>query len=242
MGNRSKQRLDANPLSLMGLTDAMIEGDPEIVERVVEVEVVPANALVALEDGSMQFGSYTLTVKGLLGGDDADRAQWKLLGKVLERLEGAIQWLIGDWVLQAEYKWGEKYDVVAQKTGYSPATLKDYVYVARNVKMSVRTDKLSFGHHKRVADLPEEDQRAWLEWAVSQNASISQLRKALKPPTPPDGLSEEEQQASMFEQLLRQERGKFQDMKPDKRIESAERAEWLAEYYTNLARWVRGMG
>lgn len=234
-----KQRLRANPLDLMGLAESLIEdGEPEVVERI--VEVVPANALIALGDGSMQFGNYTLTTRGLIGGEDAEPEQWQLLGNLLQKLEGAIQWLIGDWVLQAERKWGATYETVAEKTGYAYDTLKDYAYVARNVEMSVRTDQLSFGHHKLVAAMPVDEQRAWLDWALSQNASISQLRKKIHPPTPPSTKwGEEEQKVNVTGQFLLQNKAKVAAMPPGKRREYIENAEQLADYYARLAAWAR---
>lgn len=243
MDYRNKNRLNANPIDLMGLTDAMIEDDkaPEIVEVERIVEVIPANALVSLDDGSMQYGSYTLTVKGLMGGEQADEAEWENLGAVLRRLEGAIQWLIGDWFVQAERKWGKTYEQVSQKTGYAEKTLREYAYVARNVDLSIRMDKLSFGHHQLVAGKSPDEQYKWLAWAESQKASISQLRKALKPPAPPDEWGDEEQQMNVLSQYVNQNRAKIAGLKPEKRREYAEDAEKLAEYYARLAQWVRGL-
>lgn len=143
--------------------------------------------IVAAPDGSMQIGHFTLKPTGLVADAQATPEEWEQVGSVLQRLEGSIQWLIGDWFLYAERQWGSTYEAVAHATGYSYDTLKDYAYVARNVELSVRTDKLSFGHHKLVASLEPNAQAEALQWAVDQNASISQFRKALNPdaPTPP---------------------------------------------------------
>src|SRR5690606_41631338 len=65
----------------------------------------------------------------------------------------------------------------------------DLVYVAKSVPMSLRRDKLSFGHHMLVAAMEPDDQHAWLDYAERMQLSVSELRKAIngepakKPPT-----------------------------------------------------------
>ena len=122
-----------------------------------------ANAIEVTDDGSIRAHDYRLTGVGLdpaaLAGD---KSQWQQLGQLLFRLEHSMQWLIGDWLLQGESnKWGW-HEQIAAELGYEVKTLYDYRYVARNVPFSVRTENLSFGHHKLVAHLDETEQRQWL--------------------------------------------------------------------------------
>lgn len=240
-----KQRLKANPLAfnMMDAVDTMIgdEKEKEIIEKIVEIEVIPANALLAQPDGSVLFGSYTLTTKGLVGGDDADEVQWRLLGKVLKKMEGSIQWLIGDWCVQAERKWGATYDQIAAETGYKKKSLREYAYVARSVDLSIRMDNLSFGHHHLVAGLSPDKQQTWLRKALSENWSISQLRKAIDPPAPQSIFEGDAQRANM---LLQHVEGKLNDveaMLPEKRREYIEHARWLVERYSNIIEWAEGL-
>jgi hypothetical protein len=135
--------------------------------------------LVYAEDGTIQVGNFTFTSIGLIPGEAATFEEWQQVGGMLQRLDASIQWLIGDWFLCAETKWGQTYEQVAAATGYSEVTLKDYAYVARNVQLSVRTDQLTFGHHKLVTGLEPELQRQWLAFAVENKLSISQMREAL---------------------------------------------------------------
>ena len=141
-------------------------------------------------DGSLVAFDYRLTGIGLdpsaLSGQ---RADWERLGQLLFRFDRSMQWLIGDWLLQGEdNKWG-KHEEIAAELGLQVKTLYDYRYVARHVDFSVRTELLSFGHHKLVAQLEPSLQRRWLKRAAAGDLdaasgeprpwSISRLRKEM---------------------------------------------------------------
>lgn len=136
--------------------------------------------LAPQQDGSIVFSGWRLTQTGLLVEDGIDGDSWQALGAILLRLEGAIQWLIGDWMAFGEREWGVTYAAAAQQFGYAVDTLHDYAYVCRSVHFSVRTEKLSFGHHKLVAALDEASQQVWLNAAAENGWSISRLRSELR--------------------------------------------------------------
>lgn len=140
---------------------------------------VAGSEVVRHADGTIEIAGYTLTGVGLTGGENATADDWKTLGRVLRKLENGLQWLIGDWIIKAEPAWGSTY-AMAEELGFEETSVKDFVYVCRHVQMSVRTDFLSFGHHKLVAAMPEDIQREWLNQAVAGQWSISQLREAMK--------------------------------------------------------------
>ncbi len=141
-------------------------------------------------DGAIAAYDYRLTGIGLdPNALAADRQSWQRLGALLFRFDRSMQWLIGDWLLQGERNnWGQ-HDAIARRLGYDVKTLYDYRYVARHVDFSVRTEKLSFGHHKLVAHLDADQQRRWLARAVKGDRdlqsgaprpwSISRLRKEM---------------------------------------------------------------
>ena len=162
--------------SLVELTDAMIEDEQPSV-------------LAVAPDGTIQIGKFTLTPKGLVAGDDVGFEEWQQLGEVLQRFEASIQWLIGDWMAFGERRWGQTYEQVASATGYEVTTLYNFASVARSINFSLRSEKLSFGHHRLVVSMAPDLQRQWLEYGEVNNLSISQMRKAIegKPPTLLDG-------------------------------------------------------
>ena len=131
-------------------------------------------------DGTVQIGHFKLTGTGLVVEDDSTFDEWETLGGILHRLEGSIQWLIGDWLNYGAWAWGDKYQPVAEAIGYDEKTLRNYAWVARNVVLSLRKDKLSFGHHNIVAGFPADEQNYWLNRAVDEGLSIAKLRKAIQ--------------------------------------------------------------
>ncbi|MCY4537808.1 MAG: hypothetical protein OXE52_06215 [Chloroflexi bacterium] len=160
-------------------------------------------------DGAIRAYEYRLTGLGIdPAGLSRNKRNWELLGQLLFRLDHSIQWLIGDWLLQGETnRWG-KHEEIARALNYEVKTLYDYRYVARHVHFSVRTDKLSFGHHKLLAHLEAAEQARWLrkaadgdidrETGVSRPWSISRLRRELS-----DFPALQENQESPFERNLR---------------------------------------
>jgi hypothetical protein len=89
------------------------------------------------------------------------------------------QWEIGDLIVEADTKWGEKYLRAAEVTGRPEKTLRNYVRVASKFDMARRRDNLTFGHHDAVAGLDTAGQDAWLDKAMKNNWSVSVLRTKL---------------------------------------------------------------
>lgn len=140
------------------------------------------------EHNEMRFGKFALSSVGFQMPEKSDREDWQALGQLLFRLDGAIQWLIGDWLVYGEtHQWGDTAQIAAD-FGYETATLYDYAKTARNVQIGVRTPILSFGHHRVVRYHSPEEQRYWLARAQQEQWSVKRLReaiKALKAPNPP---------------------------------------------------------
>ena len=146
-----------------------------------------ADGVAIAADGSLVAFDYRLTGIGLdPNALSSQRADWERLGQLLFRFDRSMQWLIGDWLLHGEdNRWG-KHEEIAAELELQVKTLYDYRYVARHVDFSVRTEKLSFGHHKLVAQLEPALQQHWLNRAaagdvdsISQPWSISRLRKEM---------------------------------------------------------------
>jgi hypothetical protein len=106
--------------------------------------------------------AFTMTPTGLIADEGATFEQWQKVGEVLQKLDASIQWLLGDWLVYGERVWGQTYEQIAEATGYEVTSLRQYAWVARGVDLSIRIDKLSFGHHMLVAGLEPESQRNWL--------------------------------------------------------------------------------
>jgi hypothetical protein len=110
----------------------------------------------------------------------AAEAAWSKRGREIAAKVNNACWEIGDWILEAEAKWGDRYRDAAEITGLAEATLRQYAYVAKRYELSMRIDKLSFQHHQMVAAIPEEAAQEWLELAESEQWSVRDLQAALK--------------------------------------------------------------
>ena len=197
------------------------------------------------DDGSVRAYDYRLTGVGLdpalLAGE---KSQWQRLGQLLARLDHSIQWLIGDWLLHGEANnWG-KHEEIADELGYEVKTLYDYRYVARHVHFSVRTENLTFGHHKLVAHLEASEQQRWLALAAAGDTdlrsgerrpwSISRMRREMLA-LPAGDLSPE----TPFERNLRRidrelTRKKWNKLPAEERLR---RFEYLRSILLRMQRW-----
>ena len=77
-------------------------------------------------------------------------------------------------------EWGDKYTEACERFGREKQSLKNYKWVAGSVELSVRTDNLSWEHHKLVAPLTPAAQKKWLKKAEKEGWSVSELRKAIR--------------------------------------------------------------
>ncbi|MBV8992735.1 MAG: LmbU family transcriptional regulator [Pseudonocardiales bacterium] len=105
---------------------------------------------------------------------------WRELGCQVRRVVNCSAWWLGDWLVYGELAYGDRYKQAITDTQLGYQTLRNYAWVARNVPLSRRRDKLSFGHHAEVAALPAEDQKVWLAQAERLSWSLRQLRRRIK--------------------------------------------------------------
>jgi hypothetical protein len=136
-------------------------------------------SIVQRKDGTLAFRSFVLSPVGLMG-EEITYEDWEALGEFLNKMNASIQWILGDWLLMGERTWGKTYESLAALLGIDISTLYNYTYVAANVEFSSRNEKLSFTHHKVVAPLPPKEQKYWLEAAVQNQWSISEMRRRIQ--------------------------------------------------------------
>src|SRR6185437_16632391 len=67
-----------------------------------------------------------------------------------------------------------------ESVGLDYQTLRNYAWVARQVELWRRREKLSFQHHAEVASLPPDQQDVWLDRAQTERWSRNQLRRHLR--------------------------------------------------------------
>lgn len=175
--NDENDETEMNPLAQQLLrTLAGMDNDIKPRNGIVSI---PQNAIVATEDGALEYRSFRLTRIGLQT-SNGSYEDWMQLGVFLHQMQGSLQWLIGDWINQGETVYGQTYEQIASMMGFEKTTLYDYAYVARRIDFSIRIENLSFGHHQIVVALEPDQQRYWLEQAAVGEWSIAKLRQAIK--------------------------------------------------------------
>jgi hypothetical protein len=112
---------------------------------------------------------------------ELDPREWASAGRRLGAIGRCSQWWIGDWVRYGTARWGERYVEASRITAYDVSSLRNMAWVAsRYGDLSLRSDKLTWSHHVLLAPLDPEDAQAWIERAVCERWSVSDLRIELR--------------------------------------------------------------
>lgn len=146
----------------------------------------------SLSSRELRTGAFIWTPVGLQPDGELSRADWEETGRILQRIDASIQWLIGDWVIAAENLQYGDCEQFAEELGFNVNTIYQFAWVARKVEISLRRENLSFGHHKVVAKFDPKEQRSWLNQADEKSWSIAQLREAIKSATLLDSSTQSE--------------------------------------------------
>lgn len=89
------------------------------------------------------------------------------VGKTLARIEHGMQWAIGDWYNAIPWEDKEK---ACKKVGLNPKTAANYGTVCKVIQLSLRSENLTFEHHKILAiQLLSNTQRKNLLEKASKN-------------------------------------------------------------------------
>lgn len=138
--------------------------------------MVKANALVVVPYSKATATSLTLPAQ-------LDEARWEAIGEFLSRVEGGVQWWIGDWWRFGEQRYGDR-KAWAEAHGMNYGSCADAAWVAGAIESSDRSELLSWTHHRVVTALPVDKRVEWLRRAERESLSVSALRKAIGGPMP----------------------------------------------------------
>lgn len=150
----------------------MSAGQIEIFSEATGKEIAQREAGVAL---SARVRATPVGLDGFASTFD----EWQQVGRALKKMASGLQWAIGDWLNQGAKRWGDTYSDAALALGFEIQTLRDYSYVANQVHLSIRIDKLSFSHHRLVAPLEARYQKLFLVRAAAGGWSLAKLREEI---------------------------------------------------------------
>ncbi len=143
-------------------------------------------------------GKVTVTPVGLEIASDLTFEEWSGLASHIGQAARSVAFVIGDWLHYGQTAFqgddanpavgariaSERYEAALAATGLDRTTLYNYAYVSRNVPSSLRSERLSWEHHRMIAKLPPAEQQAWLRRCLDQEAagrpiSSRRLRKSI---------------------------------------------------------------
>jgi|GEM_PF-3909238 len=136
----------------------------------------PSKGLISSVNGEIQIGGFALTDVGIFPSGKMNKEDWVRVESVLRKVHRSFRWILADWLAFGEqHSWGDKYAEAAKWTGLKEKTLREYAYVAANVSLSIRMDKLTLAHHQLVAALSRDKQIEWLTRAVENKWNTKRL-------------------------------------------------------------------
>jgi hypothetical protein len=95
------------------------------------------------------------TRTGLILPDDLTESKWEEVGSKLGDVATAYQWMVGDWWIFGEKKYGNRKHIVNSPTWTGPAfeTCMNCGRVCRAFETSLRREVLTFKHHTEASAL-----------------------------------------------------------------------------------------
>jgi hypothetical protein len=153
--------------------------------------------------GTPQFDTETYAANGKELGKRVSQVQWDMAawytewearGKELAKRDGDVRWELGEWLAKGEpnYPGGSDayfpsfYSCAEAITGLARSTLRD-IASTYNRAVSVRTDKLTWSHHRVLVNaLPKADDvtlKTWLNRAAEDGMTVVSLQAAAKAST-----------------------------------------------------------
>lgn len=120
---------------------------------------------------------------------------WVELGKRLVAAKEGLGIWRGDWVEYGKHEYGKKYEAALALTGLKEGTLRNDVWVANAIPLSLRSDKLTPKHYKKIAPVKSKSKiRKWIERAIKGDGkgrwSASRLEKEITKETEPPRLTD----------------------------------------------------
>jgi hypothetical protein len=140
-----------------------------------------SESILRITDGEarqLELGFFSLRPTGLIVRGKPSFEEWSQCGVLLHRMEGAVQWWIGDWLNYGERTYGRKYSEALSTLSLEEGTLRNYAFVAGNIQLSRRRDNVSFSVHSEAAALPTaKEQDLWLARADEGQWTRADARK-----------------------------------------------------------------
>ena len=104
--------------------------------------------------------------------------EWVAYGEKLRRVETSMNWIIGDYLVYGDFKYGEKYAQALDESMIR--SWKVYHWVSKHVTPERRREELTWTHHRLVANLPAEYQTKLLQMSIDEGLDTPHLDMMLR--------------------------------------------------------------
>lgn len=137
----------------------------------------------------------TISRTGMLITGKLSVEEWRDLAPSIGEVASSIAFIVGDWLVYGQGRFGgdgspaskvngQAYKLALAATGLDLSTLQNYAYVSRSIPYQMRSERLSWEHHRLLAKLPDEEIQSWLAACVAEEdagrrMSTRRLRKSL---------------------------------------------------------------
>ena len=144
---------------------------------------------------SLPSQKVTLSPIGMQVHGDLTPAEWEALAESIGQAARSIGFIVGDWLVYGQGLFGidgfpdkkvdhASYELAIDATGLDRSTLQNYAYVSRSIPFSLRTEQLSWEHHRLMAKLPGDQQEQWIQRCLDEEQagrriSTRRLRKSI---------------------------------------------------------------
>lgn len=129
-------------------------------------------------DLQIHAGPFRAQKRGLVIDGEPTREEWLAYGESIREVEGAIQWVTGDWIVHGfdEFEQGKWEVIEAKFPSKSKSILEKYQQVSNAFEFHNRLWNLSWTHYDVLSEVREEKRAYWAEQAVENGWSVRALR------------------------------------------------------------------
>jgi hypothetical protein len=148
------------------------------------------NSRLTLPNQKVSVSRLGMCINGTLSIEE-----WVALADGIGELVTSIAFIVGDWLVYGQNLFGKdgypdkkvdhpSYQLAIKATRLDLSTLQNYAYVSRSIPYSVRSERLSWEHHRLLAKLPDAEMQGWIktceaEEDAGRRMSTRRLRKSL---------------------------------------------------------------
>ena len=137
-----------------------------------------SEALAVFDTGGMPV-KYKLTRTALVIPDGVEFEVVDRMVRGMKIVGDSVRFWLGDLLNYAERNYGEMYAQLVDASDFAYQSLQDMMWVSGRIAPAVRSDALTWSHHREVAKLDMDRQKQYLAQAEQEGLTVLELRAAI---------------------------------------------------------------